>query len=78
MAEDVRYLRAFRDEYLMTTFFGRKFVELYYNISPPIADYIRRHETLRTAMRWILKPLVNFSKLLVSDESVKAETADKP
>ncbi|MBI4746114.1 MAG: M4 family metallopeptidase, partial [Deltaproteobacteria bacterium] len=78
MAEDVRFLRAFRDEYLMTNFSGRKFIDLYYHISPPIADYIRQHATLRTAMRWALTPLVKFSKLLVSDESVKAETADKP
>ena len=78
MAEDVRFLRAFRDEYLMTNVFGRKFVDQYYDISPPIADYIRQHETLRAAMRWMLKPLVKLSKLLVSDESANAETADKP
>ena len=78
MAEDVRFLRAFRDEYLMTNFLGRKFVDQYYDLSPPIADYIRRHETLRAATRWTLTPLVKLSKLLVSDESANAETVDKP
>jgi len=78
MAEDVRYLRAFRDEYLMTSFLGRKFVDMYYRISPPIADYISRHETLRAMVRWILSPLVKLSSLFVSDESVKQQTKDKP
>lgn len=78
MAEDVRSLRAFRDEFLLTNFLGRKFVELYYRISPPIADYIRRRETLRTAVRWMLTPLVKLSNLLVSEESVKAQTQDRP
>jgi hypothetical protein len=78
MVQDVRYLRAFRDEFLMTNLLGRKFVELYYRFSPPMADYIREHETLRTAVRWMLSPLVEFSKLFVSNESVREQTADKP
>jgi uncharacterized repeat protein (TIGR01451 family) len=78
MAEDVRYLRAFRDEHLMTSFMGRKFVDMYYRLSPPIADYIRQHESLRTVVRWMLTPLVRLSSLFVSDESVKQETEDKP
>jgi uncharacterized repeat protein (TIGR01451 family) len=78
MSEDVQYLRAFRNEYLLTNSFGRKFVDLYYRFSPPMADFIRDHETLRTAVRWMLSPLVEFSKLFVSNESAKEQTADKP
>jgi len=78
MAEDVQYLRAFRNEYLLTNSFGRMFVDLYYRLSPPMADYIREHETLRTAVRWMLSPLVEFSKLFVSNESAKEQTANKP
>jgi serine protease len=78
MAKDVRYLRAFRDEYLLTNSIGRKFVDFYYQFSPPVANYIREHENLRTAVRWMLSPLVEFSMFFVSDEAVKKQTEDKP
>ena len=65
MAEEVRYLRAFRDQYLLTNKPGRWFVELYYRWSPPLADYIRAHDGLRTAVRWMLAPWVGLSKRLV-------------
>ncbi len=78
MAEDVQYLRGFRNEYLLTNSVGRKFVELYYRYSPPIAEYIRQHDNLRTAVRWMLSPLVKLSKLLVSDEAAKKQTEDNP
>ena len=56
--EDVKVLRDFRDEYLLTNSLGRKFVAAYYRYSPPIADYIRENETRRMAARWLLSPLV--------------------
>lgn len=55
---DVNVLRKFRDSYLLTNRLGVMFVETYYNYSPPIADYIARYETLRTATRIALTPLV--------------------
>jgi hypothetical protein len=54
----VMSLRRFRDRYLMTNALGRAFVAFYYDNSPPIADYIREHEALRTATRWALTPVV--------------------
>jgi len=69
MAQEVRYLRAFRDRYLLTTAIGRKFVELYYEYSPPLADYLRGHDGLRALARVALLPLVALSKMLVSPET---------
>ena len=74
MADDVRYLRAFRDEHLLTNAAGKKFVSVYYSVSPPIADFIRQHESLRTAVRLGLSPLVRMSKAVVSDKAFEAQT----
>jgi hypothetical protein len=54
----VMELRAFRDNYLMTNVPGRAFVSLYYRLSPPLADFIARHEWLRTGCRIALTPVV--------------------
>jgi hypothetical protein len=54
----VETLRSFRDRYLLTNPFGRVFVSFYYRYSPPIADCIGRHESLRMATRWVLTPVV--------------------
>ena len=62
--DSVKVLRNFRDEQLMTNAAGRKFVELYYEISPPIADFIRENETLRTMTRWSLIPFVEAARIL--------------
>ncbi len=69
---DVRVLREFRDSWLIANFtlqiaefkieipniIGRAFVKFYYTVSPPIADFIARHESLRPITRGILTPIV--------------------
>jgi hypothetical protein len=78
MAAEVRYLRAFRDEYLLTNAPGRWFVDLYYRASPPVAEWLRSHETLRAWVRAGLAPLVAMSRRLVSGEALAAQTPDRP
>ena len=58
----VQALRDFRDRYLLTNEAGRRLVGIYYRVSPPVADFIGRHEALRTIARWSLTPLVYGAK----------------
>jgi len=61
----VQLLRRFRDLYLMPNSVGHAFVKAYYRYSPPIANFIARHNALRTMARWSLVPLIAFSWMLL-------------
>ena len=50
-AKEIDILREFRDVVLLPNSLGAKFVSLYYQTSPPIANFISQHEVLRTAVR---------------------------
>ena len=50
-AEEIDILREFRDEILLPNSLGARLVSLYYEISPPVANSVSRHEVLRTAVR---------------------------
>jgi uncharacterized repeat protein (TIGR02543 family) len=65
MAEEVRILSAFRDRYLLADPRGRAFVELYYALSPPLADRIRDKEGIKAFVREFLRPIVLAMKWLV-------------
>jgi hypothetical protein len=68
----VKVLRDFRDKYLIADFrlqildlkieipniIGKSFVAIYYQVSPPIADYISQHENLRIVTRLVLTPVI--------------------
>jgi len=55
---EVMTLRNFRDQHLLTNVPGRAFVACYYRISPPIADFIRVHESTRFIVRVMLAPII--------------------
>ena len=59
----VKVLRNFRDIFLLTTRPGQAFVERYYRVSPPIADFIAKSEGLKASVRIALLPAVGFSAL---------------
>ena len=57
--EKVRELRDFKDEYLLKSETGKNFVDLYYKISPPIANYIADKPIIKTAIKELqIDPLV--------------------
>jgi len=57
-APEVILLQKFRDRILLTNEPGRLFVEFYYQVSPPIADFIGHDDSLRRAARLSLMPLI--------------------
>jgi predicted phosphodiesterase len=59
----VKILRDFRDKFLFTNHVGQSFVNWYYKVSPPIADFIGTREVMKTMVRIILLPAVSFAYL---------------
>ena len=61
MASQVKLLRQFRDNFLLTNVIGKGFVHLYYTYSPPVADFIAEYDSLRAIVRLSLLPVVEIS-----------------
>jgi uncharacterized repeat protein (TIGR02543 family) len=53
-AEQIDVLREFREVVLLKSTAGSQFVALYYQLSPPVAEFIAQHELLRTVVRDLL------------------------
>ncbi|GEM_PF-2771656 len=58
MASEVKSLCQFRDAHLLTNPAGKRLISFYYKMSPPIADFIAKHASLRSMVRFFLKPVV--------------------
>lgn len=67
-AEEVVYLRVWRDHYLSNGLAGRALVETYYLISPSIAKVVERSELFRRVIRAALKPLIRHVKRKMCEE----------
>jgi len=58
LAPEVATLRQFRDRFLRPYAIGQTFIQLYYQYSPPMADFISQHATARTVTQWLLAPII--------------------
>jgi len=59
-ASQLDILRDFRDQVLLENALGSRFVEAYYRVSPPVADFIAKNDFLRAVVREVLvDPMVN-------------------
>jgi len=59
-AAELDILRDFRDQVLLKNALGSRFVEAYYKLSPPVADFIAENDFLRAVVREVLiDPIVN-------------------
>jgi hypothetical protein len=66
MAADIQILREFRDEYLITNALGEALVNFYHRVSPPLAEFITEHPSLRPIVRAGLLPAVAMSTVTVN------------
>ena len=63
MEPQVEILRKFRDHFLFDNTVGKSFVNLYNTYSPPIADFIAKHDNVRAMVRLNLLPIIGVSWL---------------
>jgi hypothetical protein len=61
MAPHVMVLRDFRDRFMINSYLGNAFMDLYNAYSPPVADFIASHNTVRLMVRLSLMPVVGMS-----------------
>lgn len=63
MAPEVQAFRDFRNQYLLTNFFGRELIKFYYQAGPPAAEFISQSEFLKSATRVALYPVLGFVRV---------------
>jgi len=68
----VNALRQLRDLYLMPNALGRAFVGAYSRLSPPLADFITRHDWVRAGVRTLLWPLVWLAEAIAPEAQAGA------
>lgn len=60
LAPEVEIFRRFRDGVLLVSSLGKRFVGLYYFVSPPLASLISKHKCLQTlTRRFLLEPILH-------------------
>lgn len=66
MAHEVNILRVFRDTFLLSNSAGTAFVDLYYQLSPPLAAFIAVHPACAAVVRVLLAPVVLAAYLMLA------------
>lgn len=66
MAQEVKILKNFRDNVLLTNSIGKSIVNFYYKVSPHMVDFISKHDGLKALVRWSLLPIVGVSWMALS------------
>ena len=65
IAAEIQILCEFRDKYLLPNLIGKGLVDIYYAISPPIADFITHHPSLKPMVRASLVPVVSVCSMFL-------------
>jgi hypothetical protein len=63
LAAEIDTLRAVRDGYMLDSAIGTAVVDLYYQVSPPIADVVARSPMLAALVRVLLVPVIFLGKV---------------
>ena len=64
-APEVQSLREFRDRFLLSNSPGKLFIRMYYKMSPPIAQVLKKHPVLRYVVRKHLSVIVFLCRRLM-------------
>ena len=67
LSDEVQFLRGFRDRSILETSTGSGFMiafnAWYYSFSPAVAQFIREHSTMQTAVKLMLYPLIGILRI---------------
>jgi hypothetical protein len=66
MDRHVKILSEFRDRRLASNPIGRSIIDTYYKFSPPVADYLSKHPSARTVMRYVVVPITSIASISLS------------
>ena len=74
LAEEIEILWDFRDEYLLTNLMGQVLADIYYRVSPSIAQFITEHPSVKPVVRVGLLPAVAMSAVAVNTTAAEKIT----
>ena len=57
---EVEALTQWRDQFLQKHFLGRVFISIYYRLSPPLARFLDKQNSLKSPVRAVLRKFVSF------------------